>query len=153
MKLNKKRIGIVLGVLVIFLLIISFTMKKSSATEELTKIKNQTIEGINIENAKIEKELDGYRFMVDLYNESVDKVKASLKQVVDDTPEVMKDKDIFIGITSFGDSAINYTIRVWVKNSEYWPTYFSMLEKTKLTFENDNIEIPFNQLDVHLKKD
>ena len=97
MKLNKKRIGFVLGVLVLFLLIISFTMKKSSATEELTKIKDKTIEGINIENAKIEKEHDGYRFMVDLYNESVDKVEINSLTVIfkkDDNDIKIKIDDI-----------------------------------------------------------
>ena len=87
------------------------------------------------------------------YSESVDKIKLALKQVVDDTPEVMKDKDVFIGITNFGASSIDYTIRVWVKNSEYWNAYLPMLEKIKRVFEKENIEIPFNQLDVHLKKD
>ena len=87
------------------------------------------------------------------YSESVDKVKASLRKVVDDTPEIIKDKDIFIGITNFGASSIDYTIRVWVKNADYWNTYLPMLERIKRTFEEDNIEIPFNQLDVHLKKD
>ena len=85
------------------------------------------------------------------YNESVDRVKASLTKVVDNTPEIIKDKDIFIGITGFGDSAINYSIRVWVKNSDYWKAYLPMLERIKRTFEEDNIEIPFNQLDVHIK--
>lgn len=87
------------------------------------------------------------------YNESVDRVKSALMKVVEDTPEVLKDKDIFCGITSFEDSAINYTIRVWVKNSDYWNAYLPMLERVKRTFEKDNIEIPFNQLDVHIKKD
>ncbi|MBR3281151.1 MAG: mechanosensitive ion channel [Clostridia bacterium] len=87
------------------------------------------------------------------YSESVDKVKASLRKVVDDTPEIIKDKDIFIGITNFGASSIDYTIRVWVKNADYWNTYLPMLERIKRTFEEDHIEIPFNQLDVHLKKD
>ena len=31
--------------------------------------------------------------------------------------------------------------------------YLSMLEKIKRTFEKENIEIPFNQLDVHIKKE
>ena len=74
MKLNKKRIGLIFGVLVVLLVIISFTMKKSSATDELTKIKDQTIEGISIENAKIDKKLDDYIFSVDLYNETSEKI-------------------------------------------------------------------------------
>ena len=87
------------------------------------------------------------------YGEDVDKIKSALMQVVNDTPQVLKDEPVFCGITSFGDSAINYTIRVWVKNSEYWDAYLPMLERVKRVFEKENIEIPFNQLDVHIKKD
>ena len=87
------------------------------------------------------------------YSESVDKVKEALMQVVNDTPEVLKEEDIFCGITSFEESCINYTIRVWVKNSDYWNAYLPMLERIKRIFEKENIEIPFNQLDVHIKKE
>ncbi|MBQ9266916.1 MAG: mechanosensitive ion channel family protein [Clostridia bacterium] len=87
------------------------------------------------------------------YSESVDRVKDTLMQVINETPEVLKDQDIFCGITSFGDSSINYTIRVWVKNGDYWKAYLPMLERIKRIFEKENIEIPFNQLDVHVKKD
>lgn len=86
------------------------------------------------------------------YSESVDRVKDALMKVIDDTPEVLRDKDIFCGITSFEDSSINYTIRVWVKNSDYWNAYLPMLERIKRVFEKENIEIPFNQLDVHIKQ-
>jgi len=85
------------------------------------------------------------------YSENVDKIKESLAEVVASTPEVVTDKEVFIGITNFGESSIDYTVRVWVKNADYWNAYFAMLERVKRAFERDNIEIPFNQLDVHLK--
>ena len=82
--------------------------------------------------------------------EDVDKVKNALQQVVDETPQVLKDQPIFVGITGYGASAIDYTIRVWVNNSEYWDAYLPMLERVKRVFEKENIEIPYNQVDVHL---
>ena len=85
------------------------------------------------------------------YDETVDKIKASLQSVVDETPEISRDNDIFIGITNFGESSIDYTLRCWVKNADYWPVYLGLLEKIKRAFERDHIEIPYNQLDVHMK--
>ena len=87
------------------------------------------------------------------YSEQVDKIKTALQKVVDDTPAVIREKDVFIGITNFCESSIDYTIRAWVHTPDYWNTYFSMLEGIKRTFEKDGVEIPFNQIDVHLKKD
>ena len=86
------------------------------------------------------------------YNEKVDRVKEALQKVINDTPEIVKDKEIFFRITNFGESSIDYTIRVWVKNADYWNVYFSMLERIKRTFEEYNIEIPFNQMDVHMRQ-
>lgn len=82
------------------------------------------------------------------YNEDIDKVKKALQSVIDDTPEVLRDQDIFVGITAYKDSCIDYTIRVWTKNSDYWKAYLPMLEKVKRTFDKENIEIPYNKLDV-----
>lgn len=84
------------------------------------------------------------------YNEDIDKVKKALMSVVEDTPEVLKDQSIFVGITAFQASAIDYTVRVWVKNSDYWNAYLPMLEKIKRVFDANKIEIPYNQLDVHV---
>ena len=74
MKINKKRIGLICGLLVIFLLVISFTMKKSSATSEYTILRNQTVNGITFENADIKKEKNNYIFSVDLYNDNTETI-------------------------------------------------------------------------------
>lgn len=84
------------------------------------------------------------------YAESIDKVKEALQSVVDSTSQVLKDQSVFIGITAYKDSYIEYTIRVWVNNADYWDAYFFMLEKVKRVFDENHIEIPFNQLDVHV---
>ena len=85
------------------------------------------------------------------YNEDLNKVKSALGRVVEDTSLINREKEIFIGITKFADSAIEYTIRVWVKNADYWTVYFELLERIKVEFEKQQIEIPYNQMDVHIK--
>ena len=84
------------------------------------------------------------------YSEDIDKVKNALHAVVNSTPEVLKEEPIFVGITAYQASAIDYTISVWVKNADYWNAYLPMLEKIKRTFDNEKIKIPYNQLDVHV---
>lgn len=86
------------------------------------------------------------------YNEDIDKVKQALLSVVEDTPQIIKTEPIFIGITAYQASCIDYTIRVWVKNADYWDAYLPMLEKIKRVFDENKIEIPFNQLDVHMAR-
>lgn len=55
-------------------------------------------------------------------------------------------------ITGYGDSSINLSLRVWAKTEDYWNAYFEMSEALKIEFDKNNIEIPFPQMDVHIKQ-
>jgi len=41
--------------------------------------------------------------------------------------------------------------KFWCKTADYWTVYFNVLEAVKKAFDANGIEIPFNQLDVHVK--
>ncbi len=56
----------------------------------------------------------------------------------------------FVGITGFGDSAVDLTVRVWCKSSEYWPVFFDTNKRLKECLDKSGINIPFPQRDVHL---
>ena len=58
----------------------------------------------------------------------------------------------FAAVTSYGDSAINYTLRVWVKNADYWDVYFALNQKIKKIFDEQGIEMTYPHLNVHLDK-
>ncbi len=86
------------------------------------------------------------------YNSDIDKVKKVIKDVIDKEDTVIKDKEIFIRLTAQADSALIFTVRVWAKNSDYWNLNFNLQEKIKTAFDENNIEIPYPQLDVHIEK-
>ena len=73
-----------------------------------------------------------------------------MKSVIDETAHIIKDREIFIKVTAYKDSSVEYTLRVWTKNEKYWDVYFGLLNDMKLAFDNNGIEIPYNQLDVHV---
>ena len=52
-----------------------------------------------------------------------------------------------------GDSSINITTRVWANTKDYWMVYYDITEQVKTAFDKEGIEIPFNQLDVRIKKE
>ena len=41
-------------------------------------------------------------------------------------------------------------LRFWVNNGDYWKAKWRLNEQIKLEFDAAGIEIPYNQLDVHL---
>ena len=105
---------------------------------------------VNYSNEK-ERRLD---IILDIsYNNKIDDVKKSINSVLSKEKRIIKDKDVFVRLTNYKDSSIEYTIRVWVLKEDYWDTRFDILENLKEKFDKDGIMIPFNQLDVHIDKD
>ena len=104
---------------------------------------------INFSNQK-ERRLD---INIDIsYNNKIDDVKKSIKSVLDKEKRILLDKDVFIRVTNYKESSMEYTIRVWVLKEDYWNTKFDLLENLKNKFDEDGIIIPYNQLDIHIDK-
>jgi small conductance mechanosensitive channel len=57
-----------------------------------------------------------------------------------------------IPMTSMGASSIGFQMRVWGKSADYWNLKFDLTEKIYQELTAAGIEIPFQQMDVHLIK-
>ncbi len=86
------------------------------------------------------------------YDSDIEKVKKVVNKVIDSHELILQDKEKFIRLKKHDESALVFTLRVWVKTSDYWAVYFDLMENIKKEFDKNNIEIPFNQLDVHMIK-
>lgn len=53
-------------------------------------------------------------------------------------------------ITGYGDSAISYSLRLWVKPEDYWDVYFLVNQRIKEIFDQQGIEMTYPHLNVHL---
>ena len=85
------------------------------------------------------------------YDDDIFKVKRILTQVVDANELILKNPEPFISINEHGASSINFVVRAWCKTSDYWTVYFDLLEKVMVRFNEENITIPYPQMDLHLK--
>lgn len=56
----------------------------------------------------------------------------------------------FVAITALADSSVNFVIRAWTHNSNYWDLYFAMNERFYKELPENGLEFPFPQLDVHI---
>lgn len=86
------------------------------------------------------------------YADDYPKTKEIIENILYSHPLTLKDKEIFVRMAEHGSSSINIKARAWVKNSDYWNVYFDITEAVKKAFDDSGIEIPFNQLDVHIKQ-
>ena len=65
---------------------------------------------------------------------------------------VLKDPAPFARLSKQNDSSLDFTMRVWVESKNYWTVNFDLLESLNNRFEAEGSEVPFNQLDVNIKK-
>mgnify|MGYP001077412548 CR=1 FL=1 len=86
------------------------------------------------------------------YNSDIDKVKKVLNEVIEKEEKILKDEPIRIAVKSHKDSSIGIVFRAWTLNSDYWDVYFRVMENVKKAFDKNGIEIPYPQMDVHMKK-
>ena len=87
------------------------------------------------------------------YGNDFEKAKAIVLDICNAHALVLKDPAPMVRVSEHGASSINLVTRVWVNNGDYWTVNFDILEAVKKAFDEQGIEIPYNQLDVHVKKD
>ncbi len=84
------------------------------------------------------------------YEADLKKAKEILFDIANGKEETCKGKDIVVMVEELADSAVILGCRCWVKTEDYWRIRWAMLEEIKLTFDEKGIEIPYNQLQVHI---
>ncbi|MBR5766132.1 MAG: mechanosensitive ion channel [Lachnospiraceae bacterium] len=85
------------------------------------------------------------------YGSDIDKVKNVLKELLEGENYVIRSKEMQIFVNSLASSGIEIGMRFFVKKSEYWTSRWKCLENIKKAFDENGIDIPFNQLDVHIE--
>ena len=85
------------------------------------------------------------------YGDDYDKAKATLARLIDEDGRILKEPAPFIELGKLNSSSVDLTVRVWVNSADYWPVFFSMNEKVYKTFAQEGLNIPFPQVDVHMK--
>ena len=65
---------------------------------------------------------------------------------------IKKDPAPEVRMTEHSDSSVKLITRIWVGKDDYWPVNFDLIENIKKTLDENGIEIPFPQIDVHVKQ-
>lgn len=86
------------------------------------------------------------------YGMSVEKAKEVLLRVAAENPLVLHEpKAPFATLENFGESSLNMRLYAWTLPENYWSTLYSLNEEIYNAFLNEGLEIPFNQMDVHIR--
>ena len=85
------------------------------------------------------------------YGDDYDKAKTVLRRLIDENQSILKSPEPFIELGKLNSSSVDITVRAWVNSADYWPVFFSMNEKVYKAFAQEGLNIPFPQVDVHVK--
>lgn len=86
------------------------------------------------------------------YDAPVEAVKNALLEIIQRHPAALEEPEPFVRLSAYRESCIDYTIRVWCSNEDYWTLYYDLLEDAKRAFDENGIEMTYNHLNVHLMK-
>ena len=86
------------------------------------------------------------------YGADMDQVFQVLMDVVHRGQGVLGDPAPAVHLTECADSSLKFTVRLWCKTADYWDLYFYLMEEGKRALDRAGIEIPYPQVDVHIKE-
>ena len=129
-----------------------FYTKLATADNKTIIIPNGTLVNNSLTNvtAQDKRRLD---IKVDIaYNADLKKAKELLEELLISDKGILQDDVKLVFVDTLGPSSVVIGVRAWVKTDDYWSVRWRMLENIKLTLDENGIEIPFNQLTVHVEK-
>lgn len=85
------------------------------------------------------------------YNSDLQLAKSVLRKVGETDEARLAEEAVTVFVDDLGDSAVKLGLRVWVASADYWTAKWRMTENTKKALDAAGIEIPFNQIDVHMR--
>ena len=83
------------------------------------------------------------------YQSDLKRAKEILEQLCTGNELVKQEEGILVFVDSLGDSGVVLGARAWVATGDYWSVKWELTEKIKLSFDEEGIEIPYQQVDVH----
>ena len=85
------------------------------------------------------------------YENDIRHVRKVLSDIINNYELIQKDPEPFIGVVEHAQNSVNFGVRVWCEKEDYWTVYYYLLEQVKIRFDEENISIPYPQMDLHVK--
>ena len=87
------------------------------------------------------------------YAADLRRAKEVCMKLLEQDARILQDEERLAVVSELADSAVMLKVRFWVRPEDYWMAKWEMTEAVKLAFDENGIEIPFNQLDVHVRQE
>lgn len=84
------------------------------------------------------------------YNSKIDDVKKVVLEVVNNQKGVLKSPKPMIRLNEYGDSNLNFILKLWVTCDIYWDTKYDLNEKILIALDEAGIEIDYQKYDINI---
>ncbi len=81
---------------------------------------------------------------------SIQQVNETIEAVMNAHPKVLKDPAPFVRAEKFGEKGMDYTVRAWCRNADYWDVYFDLTQQIKEAFDKAGIAVPCGKMAVEV---
>lgn len=86
------------------------------------------------------------------YNTDIRKAKKLIKEAFDENGLILKNNDIVSYVDDLASSAVMLGGMAWCKTGDYLTAKWAIVEEIKIKFDKNGIEIPYDQLEVHINE-
>lgn len=87
------------------------------------------------------------------YDADLKKAKDILYRLAEEEGDRLKSEEILVFVSELAASEVKIGLRFWVKTEDYWNVRWRLLESIKLSLDEAGIEIPYQKLDVQVKRE
>ncbi len=128
-----------------------FYTKLTTPDNKLVQLPNSTIVAANITNFSHQPTRRVDLKVSASYDAAPEQVIALLARLAAEHPLVLDDPEPAAHVDGYGDSAINYVLRVWCANADYWTVYYDLLDGFKPAFDKAGVEMSYPHLNIHME--
>ena len=126
-----------------------FTTKLNTFGNQIAIIPNGPLSNNNIINYNAEKTRRNKIEVGISYGSNIKRAKEILLEICAENDTILKDPMPEVYVGALADSSVMLSLRFWANNEDFWAAHFHTMETLKYRFDQEGIEIPFPQLDVH----
>lgn len=85
------------------------------------------------------------------YQSRIADVKRVIAHIIEQDKRIDQNRGTTVRLGELGASSLNFYVRVWVRNAEYWNTYYDLLENIKEAMDANHIDLPYPQMDIRVE--
>ena len=84
------------------------------------------------------------------YDSSTESVKAAILEAIAEDSRISDFQPPFVVIGAYKESTVEYIVRVWCDNADYWDVYFGLNERVRESFARNGVKMSYPHVNVHV---